>query len=244
MTQNIYDNRDFFYKYSKLDRQTKGLDGAPEWESIRKLLPNLSGYRIIDLGCGFGWFSRFAIAQGAKSVLGIDISKNMIAKAKKLTPNNSITYKIADLEKLDLPKEAFDFAYSSLTLHYIKNFRQLITTIHNGLTSKSRFVFTMEHPIYTAPSSQKFTKDEEENRIYPLNNYQIEGERTSNWLVNGIVKQHRKMDTIINTLIDAGFKILHIEEWKPSGEQLNKNPEWSEELDRPLFLLVSAQMEE
>lgn len=98
--------------------------------------------------------------------------------------------------------------------------------------------------LYTAPSSQKFITDKEGKRIYPLNNYQIEGKRISNWLVNDVVKQHRKIDTIINTLIDTGFKILHIEEWKPSDDQLEKNPEWSEELDRPLFLLVSAQKEE
>lgn len=244
MTQNIYDNQDFFGRYSKLDRQVKGLEGVPEWKSVRALLPNLKGKRIIDLGCGFGWFCRFAVEQGAKSALGIDISKTMISKAKTFPFNSAITYEVADLEKLQLPKESFDFAYSSLTFHYIKNFKQLIATIYKALTSKSILVFTMEHPIYTAPSSLKFITEKGGKRIYPLNNYQIEGERISNWLINGVVKQHRKMDTIINTLIDTGFKILHIDEWKPNNEQLKQNPEWSEELDRPLFLIISAQKSE
>lgn len=244
MTQNIYDNQDFFEKYSKLDRQTKGLDGAPEWSSIKKLIPDLKEKRVVDLGCGFGWFCRFAIKQGAKSARGIDIPKNMIAKAKTFPSCPTITYKVADLEELQLPKGSFDFAYSSLTFHYINNFQQLVTTIYQSLTSKSRFVFTMEHPIYTAPSSQKFVTDKEGKKIYPLNNYQIKGKRISNWLTNGVIKQHRKMDTIINTLVDTGFKILHIEEWKPSREQLKHNPEWSEEIDRPLFLLISVQKEE
>lgn len=207
------------------------------------MLPDLKGKRIVDLGCGFGWFCRFAIEKGAKSVLGIDISKNMISKAKSFPFSSFITYKVADLEELQLPKRSYDFAYSSLTFHYIKNFKQLIATIYKALTSKSIFVFIMEHPIYTAPSSQKFTSDKEGKKIYPLNNYQVEGKRISNWLVNGVVKQHRKMDTVINTLIDTGFKILHIEEWKPSNEQLKQNPEWSEEMDRPLFLIISAQKE-
>ncbi|OGK26861.1 SAM-dependent methyltransferase [Candidatus Roizmanbacteria bacterium RIFCSPHIGHO2_02_FULL_39_9] len=243
MTQNIYDNNDFFDKYSNLDRQTRGLVGAPEWSSIKKLLPNLKGKRVIDLGCGFGWFSRFAVNQGAKSALGIDISKNMIAKAKDFSSNRVVTYKVADLEKLQLSKGSFDFAYSSLTFHYIKNFKKLIHTIYQGLTSRSMLVFTMEHPIYTAPSIQKFTTNKDGKRIYPLNNYQIEGERISNWLVSGVIKQHKKMDTILNTLIDTGFRILHIEEWKPSNEQLKQNPEWSEEMDRPLFLIISVQKE-
>ncbi len=241
MSQNIYDNQDFFEKYIKLDRQVRGLDGAPEWKSVKKLLPPLNGKRVIDLGCGFGWFCRFAVEQGAKSALGIDISKNMIAKANTFPHNPAITYEVADLEELQLSANSFDLAYSSLTFHYIKNFEKLVKTIHRALTPKAKLVFTMEHPIYTAPSSQKFITDSEGKRIYPLNNYQIEGKRISNWLADGVVKQHIKMDTIFNTLIDTGFNILHVEEWEPSTEQLKEHPEWAEELDRPLFLLISAQ---
>lgn len=241
MTQNIYDNRDFFDKYIKLDRQEKGLDGAPEWSSVRSLLPDLTGKRIIDLGCGFGWFCRFAASQGAKQALGIDISKNMIAKAKSFPADPKITYKTGDLEELNLPEASFDLAYSSLTFHYIKNFGPLISAVYRSLTPGSRLVFTMEHPIYTATGGHKFVKNEEGKMIYPLSGYQGEGKRLSNWLVDGIEKQHRKMDTIINTLINTGFRILHVEEWKPTPEQLKAHPDWSEELDRPLFLIISAQ---
>lgn len=109
---------------------------------------------MLDLGCSFGWFCRFAIEQGAKSALGIDISKNMISKTKTFPSNSAIIYKIEDLEELQLSNDSYDFAYSSLTFHYIKNFRQRITTIYNRLTSKSRFVFTMEHPIYRSQQSK------------------------------------------------------------------------------------------
>lgn len=69
MAQNIYDNPDFFAGYIQLPRQVQGLDGAPEWPATRAMLPDLSGRRVIDLGCGFGWASRWMREQGAASVL-------------------------------------------------------------------------------------------------------------------------------------------------------------------------------
>ena len=57
MAQNIYDNPEFFAGYSGLPRQVKGLDGAPEWPTVRAMLPDLAGKRVVDLGCGFGWFA-------------------------------------------------------------------------------------------------------------------------------------------------------------------------------------------
>ena len=50
MTQNIYDNATFFEGYSRLPRSVEGLDGAPEWPTLRALLPALDGQRMLDLG--------------------------------------------------------------------------------------------------------------------------------------------------------------------------------------------------
>ncbi|OQY66133.1 SAM-dependent methyltransferase [Microgenomates bacterium UTCPR1] len=240
MAQNIYDNLGFYEKYSQLDRQVRGHAGAPEWSSVSALLPDLKDKRIIDLGCGFGWFCRYAMEQRAKSVTGIDISKNMISKAKSFPKNSTITYKIADLDEIILPKGSFDFAYSSLTFHYIKDFSRLMKTIYDSLTSKSHFVFTIEHPIYTAPQNQKLVEDSDGNQTWLLDSYQIEGERTSNWLVKGVIKYHRTMTTIIDSLIKIGFTLKYIEEWKPSEKQLKDHPTWKEEITRPCFLIISV----
>ncbi len=51
------------------------LSGAPEWDAIQRLLPDLNGKSIIDLGCGYGWFCRWASAQGATQVTGVDLSE-------------------------------------------------------------------------------------------------------------------------------------------------------------------------
>ncbi|CAF5198292.1 unnamed protein product, partial [Rotaria magnacalcarata] len=56
MAQNVYDNQDFFEAYAQLSRSVNGLNGAPEWPSIVKMLPEMEGLNIVDLGCGYGWF--------------------------------------------------------------------------------------------------------------------------------------------------------------------------------------------
>ncbi|MDD9727777.1 class I SAM-dependent methyltransferase [Roseovarius sp. SK2] len=77
MAQNIFDNPEFFTGYSQLPRQVQALDGAPEWNAILAMLPDVAGKRVADLGCSFGWASRWFRKNGVISVLGLDLSENM-----------------------------------------------------------------------------------------------------------------------------------------------------------------------
>ena len=118
MTQNIYDNRKFFEKYQRLRRSLEGLPGAPEWPALRALLPAVGGLRVLDLGCGFGCFSRWARQNGASRVLGVDVSQKMLTRARAETDDPGIRYLRADLEGLRLQSSSFDLVFSSLALHY------------------------------------------------------------------------------------------------------------------------------
>src|ERR1700719_1028850 len=102
MTQNIYDDDEFFEGYSRLPRSIEGLDGAPEWPALRAMLPDLTGLRDLDLGCGFGWVCRWARGQGAAQILGIDVSEKMRAQARATTQASAIAYPRADMEQLSL----------------------------------------------------------------------------------------------------------------------------------------------
>ena len=72
MSENIYDDREFFAAYEQLGRSVHGLAGAPEWSSVRSLLPDLVGAHVVDLGSGFGAFARWAAGAGATDVLALD----------------------------------------------------------------------------------------------------------------------------------------------------------------------------
>ncbi|MHA6577025.1 class I SAM-dependent methyltransferase [Pseudomonas yamanorum] len=240
MTQNIYDTEVFFEGYSKMGRSVEGLAGAPEWPALQAMLPPMSGSKVVDLGCGFGWFSRWAQEQGAEQVLGLDVSQKMLARAKKMTASSAITYGIADLEKLDLPNAAFDLAYSSLAFHYIVDLKGLFARIHQALVPGGRLVFSIEHPIFMAPRQPGWLIDEQGRKSWPVDSYQIEGPRVTNWLADGVIKQHRTVGTLLTLLIQAGFTLAHVDEWGPSEADLKARPALAEELERPMMLLVAA----
>ena len=147
MTQNIYDNEEFFAGYSRLPRSVEGLDGAPEWPALQAMLPDVRGRRVLDLGCGFGWFCRWAREQGAAHVEGIDVSENMLARARATTADAAIVYSRADMERLALPVAAFDLVYSSLALHYVVDLEWLLSEAHQSLVPGGSLVFSVEHPM-------------------------------------------------------------------------------------------------
>ena len=241
MAQNIYDDEEFFVAYSGLRRSIEGLDGAPEWPTLRSMLPDMAGRRVVDLGCGFGWFSRWAAQAGAASVLGIDLSTNMLERAVADTDADTISYRREDLEVIDLPADAFDVAYSSLALHYLADLRRILANVHRSLVAGGVFVFSVEHPIYSAPSKPEFVADSSDHVTWPLDQYLIEGSRTTDWLAPGVVKHHRTITTYLSCLQAAGFVLEHFDEWAPTAAQIADHPEWAVELERPQFLLVGAR---
>jgi SAM-dependent methyltransferase len=243
MSQNIYDHELFFEAYSQLPRSVHGLSGAPEWPSIQSMLPNLDHLRVLDLGCGFGWFCRWAREHGAAIAVGIDVSERMLARADSETTDPAITYLRSDLECVELPTASFDLAYSSLSLHYIEDLAALFAQVHAALVPGGRFVFSVEHPILTAPSHQGWITHPAGHKTWPVDHYLDEGVRSTDWLANGVIKQHRTLATYINLLIGAGFAIEQIEEWSPSASQIAAEPDWSVERERPFFLLISCNRE-
>lgn len=239
MSQNIYDDPDFHDAYRSLPRSEHGLEGAPEWPTVAALLPGLTGGDVVDLGCGFGAFARWAAALGAR-VDAFDLSQRMLARAAELTPEGAtIHYQRADLDELELRPAAYDLAYSALTLHYLSDLPRLLATVHRALRPDGSLVLTVEHPVYTAPASVEFA-EVDGRRIWPLDQYGNEGARRRDWLAPGVLTQHRTVGTWINSLVDAGFSVDRVVDWCPSAEQVAAHPGLADEVDRPMFLIVAA----
>jgi SAM-dependent methyltransferase len=239
MAQNIYDNETFFAGYSQLPRSIEGLDGAPEWPMLRAMLPALDGRRVLDLGCGFGWFCRWARQNGAASVLGVDVSERMLARANAESDDAAITYARADLEDLHIGSTPFDLAYSSLALHYVENLERLIARVHAALRPGGGLIFSVEHPMFTAPSRPNWSIDAMGRATWPVDSYLDEGPRSTDWLATGVIKQHRTIATYINLLLRSGFTLSHIDEWGPSKDQVASHSEWVGGRERPSFLLMA-----
>lgn len=238
--QNIYDDPDFLAGYVTLDRQVHGLDGAAEWPVLRSLLPDVAGRRVVDLGCGFGWFSRWAAQQGAAAVLGIDVSTKMLERARSDTAAAVVEYRCEDLDQFELAPRSADLVFSSLTLHYVRDLERLMSVVAASIAPGGSMVFSVEHPIYSAPTRQSFETSDDGVRIWPLDRYLVEGERVTRWFVDGVRKQHRTVATYVNTVIEAGLVLDRIVEWGPTVEDVTARPELADDRHRPWFLLVRA----
>ncbi|KAH7356034.1 methylase [Pyrenochaeta sp. MPI-SDFR-AT-0127] len=244
----IYDRPSFFENYLQLPRQQHGLDGASEWPIMRAILGDLKEKRVLDLGCGLGWFARYAAAQGARHIDASDISTNMIEKAKSMTNEElqeKMKYEIQDLNTIELKSEEYDIVYSSLALHYLSkdSFIRLLQQIYGSLTSGGKFVFSCEHPIFTAPSNPAFlaassSSGDEGHPVWPLTRYADEGVRRTDWM-GGVVKYHRTLEGILGGLLEAGFAIKSVREWVARRADVKEG--WDGEGSRPMFLIVGVE---
>lgn len=242
MKENKYDDSSFFEQYEKMLRSQIGLEGAGEWHALKKMLPDFTGKTVLDLGCGFGWHCRYAIEQGAKSVTGIDLSEKMLEKAREINQVDGIEYVQKALEEVDYPTEQFDLILSSLTFHYIESFDTMAQNIYQWLKPGGHFVFSVEHPVFTAEGSQDWAYGSHgEKQHWPVDHYFIQGKRDTTFLGENVVKYHRTLTGYLSSLLKQGFKIKEITEPEPSDQMLKEFAEMKDELRRPMMLLISVE---
>ncbi len=199
-------------------------------------------------------------------MLALDVSERMLERARELGGEGGdgdgegvgrveVEYRREDLETLDLKAEvegegegdrgkgAFDLVFSSLTFHYIHDLSRLFGRIHASLVPGSRMVFSIEHPIFTSPTHPGWTTNAHGDRVWGVDSYMLEGERKTNWLAEGVevVKYHRTVGTVLNSLIEAGFQIRFARDFGPDEESVREGKTVAEERERPMFLLVAVE---
>jgi 2-polyprenyl-3-methyl-5-hydroxy-6-metoxy-1,4-benzoquinol methylase len=69
----------------------------------------LEGCKLLDAGCGTGYFSRRALATGA-NVVSVDIGVNLLKEARKKGAQKPVA---SDVTRLAFPDETFDIVISS-----------------------------------------------------------------------------------------------------------------------------------
>ena len=242
--QNIFDNQAFFDGYKALRERDDNLNLLLEQPAMKRLLPDMAGRSVLDLGCGYGHNCMDFVKRGAAEVVGVDISGKMLEIAKTESPNEKIRYinmSMTDIKSLD---RRFDVIYSSLAFHYIEDFAGFAADIYDVLNSGGWLLFSQEHPIPTATIDGKghFNFDENGERTsYTLSDYHREGKRVISWFVDGVVKYHRTFGSIVTALAKAGFVIDTVEEPLPEEWALKKLPSLNREFIKPNYLIVKAR---
>lgn len=237
---NVYDDPKFFERYSGLTRSVGGPEAAMEWPHLRALLPDLRGKRVLDLGCGFGGLCRYAAREGARLVVGVDSSRRMLGDAMARTDEGKIFYVLGSMDAPGLKDGAFDAVVSTLALHYVAHIGPLYERIAALLQPGGDFVATFEHPMFTARAEQAWHTVDGRRLHWPVDDYQDEGPRRTNFMGGDVLKFHRTTQTYVNALIDAGFVLRRLVEPGPDEAMAAENPKWVEEARRPLMMMLAA----
>jgi len=242
MKENKYDEDKFFDAYSRMHRSIHGLKAAGEWPALKRLFPDFMGKRVLDIGCGYGWHTAYAAEQGASHVLGIDISERMIEAARQKNNYPNIQYLLVAMEDLDFDIGSFDVVISSLALHYTHDFGGICRKVHKSLADGGSFIFSVEHPIFTAHGLQDWIYDEDGFICHwPVDRYFAQGRRDTVFLGEKVVKYHRTISDYVKGLREAGFALMEIVEPQPTEEVLKNEPDMLNELRRPMMLLMAGR---
>ena len=139
-----------------------------EWPTIKKMLPELRGKRVLDVGCGTGIFTFLLEQYNPKRLVGIDLSEEMlkIAEEKKEARNSIASFIAGDAAKTaKYIDEKFDFIFSSTTTHYITDLNEMFTALSAMLEKNGEMIFSIIHPVYSAQypkaHGERFPEDEE-----------------------------------------------------------------------------------
>ncbi len=196
---------------------------------------DVSGLRVIDLGCGEGRFARMLTESGAK-VTGVDLCRPLIEYAESHRAGDE-TYLCADMEDLDgVPDDAFDLAVSYVSLVDVLDMQRAISATFRVMRSGGRFVVCNVHPMRTA--SVGWIRQGDVKLHYPVDNYFDESARELRsrggkpW-----TNFHRTLETHARTFLDAGFVIEAIREPTPTHEQAEQHPYIDDELRVPNFII-------
>lgn len=127
---------------------------------IANLAQLKSQHKVLDVGCGLGGSARFIANQYNCSVIGIDLTKEYIEVANKLTEfvklGDKVSFKQGSALNLPFPSESFDIVWTEHAQMNISDKKKFYGEIGRVLNSNGRLVFhdifgTSNTPFYPTP---------------------------------------------------------------------------------------------
>lgn len=217
----VYDRNVEFY-IDFVDRGLESNDYLPLLTLMTDLIgARLEGARVCDLCCGEGYLGRHLIANGAREVLGIDASAELLERATARASLSNLTYRRDDAQELaSLADGTFDVVASQLAMMDVADHRALFAAVRRVLVPGGVFVFSTLHPCFKARpfhvrDAPENLLDEEGRPIgVVVRRYASEGyfESGGDGVRGRMGSYHRMLSSYVNDLIRAGFVLERLEE--------------------------------
>ncbi|HEY0404984.1 MAG TPA: class I SAM-dependent methyltransferase [Pyrinomonadaceae bacterium] len=120
----------------------------PWYVTVARLLPDVSGQRVLEIGCGRGDFSIWLAGKYQDAeVVGVDFSEAAIATAQRRAAesNSSAQFRVEDAEALSFADGSFDCVVSCECMEHVPHPEQMAREIHRVLKPGGQFILTTEN---------------------------------------------------------------------------------------------------
>lgn len=177
-------------------------------ESQLRLLGDVNGKRILEIGCGGAQNSIVLLKWGAEAY-GIDLSRKQIIYGKRLANKEGakISLIVGNMEELPFKDKSFDIVTTSISLLYVPDLHAAIAEANRVLVKNGHFVFSESHPLAEAKLTRFKGKPAAAVRDY----FKRRILRWSDRLPNGsMVRMHsyyRTLQDYFDALLENGFVI-------------------------------------
>lgn len=215
-----------------------------------QLVGDVRGKRVLDLACGEGFFSRRLKTLGAASVVGVDISAEMIRLADQHERDDShgIEFVCADVRDLgDLGQ--FDIVVAAYLLHYAPNVDDLAIMCRNirrHLPDAGRFVTLNENPQQPA---ERYPGYEQYGFNKTVDTPRVDGSQITYFMVAGrelfkFDAHYYSRQTYERVLADSGFRRIawHPLALDPAGVEAHGADYWREYMGNPPIVALECRV--
>lgn len=190
-------------------------------ESELRLLGDVAGRRVLEVGCGAAQCARWLTTQGA-TVIGVDLSASQLAHARELDRRTGVHVALAQGDATTLPvaSESVDLACSAFgAVPFVADSGAVMREVARVLRPGGRWVFSTNHPmIWCLPDEPDehgllVTQSYFERRAY------LERDEHG---APSYVETHRTMGDRVREIVAAGLVLLDIlePEWPEGHERI------------------------
>ncbi|WP_254863951.1 class I SAM-dependent methyltransferase [Halovivax gelatinilyticus] len=186
------------------------------WPGVEPLLPDLSGTRVLDAGCGIGEYVGRFLDRDA-DVVGVDASTGAVETARE-RHGDRVRFHQADLtEPLEFASDdAFDLVFCNLVLDHVADWRPTFAQFRRLLDPDGTLVFTTIHP------TRRYRRHREELSSYhEIDSYVLEWGETD----ARVVQYHRPIQEIVDSLSETGFHVEEFREITPQERYESRDPD-------------------
>lgn len=237
----FYDDQTLFatYMHHRLRSGDGNANETLERPVFLDLVGQVTGARILDLGCGDASFGREALQAGAAGYTGLEGSRNMAQAARATLEGTTGQVVETPIQDWEFQSAAFDLIISRLALHYVQDYDLLCKRVFSALAAGGRFIFSVEHPVMTSSASAEQPAGLHQARI--VDDYFSTGSRVKGWLGGQVVIYHRTVEDYFTGLQRAGFVVEHLRESRPRREFFTNAETYARRLRIPLLLFLAAR---